>query len=356
MAAKYKVAHVNLSRNYGPSERQTELLIAALAKLGISQILICRENSLMLRNLHGVPNVKAIKIHGIGDVRYMGHMQLLRKAEIVHAHEVDGFKWASLHYIFFGVPYVLTVRNKLCLEENLPMRLLYTWSSGVVSVSSPLAKSVKELYDLDSTLINDCCANLTPHKPTVEKIKELFKDRFVIGHIGPLVNRLKGQADLIDAAQILENKIPQIVVLFIGAGDDLALLKDRAAGMPNIKFLGNVKNAVDYIAAMDVFAYPSKDETALGNTPLDVMSQGIPIVATDVGALPDIIKNEKTGLVVPPNNPKALADAIFRIKSESILRNSLVSSAKKEAARHSPEVMASRYVDIYSEAIYKDVI
>ena len=82
----------------------------------------------------------------------------------------------------------------------------------------------------------------------------------------------------------------------------------------------------------------------------------IPIVATDVGALPDIIKNEKTGLVVPPNNPKALADAIFRIKSESILRNSLVSSAKKEAARHSPEVMASRYVDIYSEAIYKDVI
>lgn len=351
MTAHYQVAHVDLSRNYGPIERQVELLIGALAKLGTRQILICRENSLMLRNLQGVPNVKAIKIRSIGDVRYLGHVRLGRRAEIVHAHEVDGFKWASLHYIVFGVPYVLTVRNLLCLEHNLPMRLLYTWSSGVVSVSSPLSKEVYRLYEVNSTLITDCCANLNINEDNVKKIKEQFKNRFIVGHIGPLVNRLEGQADIIQAAQLLETKIPEIIVLFIGVGDDLGLLKDKAAGMPNIRFLGNVKNVADYIKAMDVFVYPSKDEDAVNNILLDVMSYGTPVVSTAVGALSDVLKNEKTGLEVAVNNPQAIADAIYRIKTESILRSSLVANAKQETNRHSPNVMASRYVDVYKEAI-----
>lgn len=347
MSARYKVAHVNLSRNYGPSERQTELLIAALARTGISQILVCRENSYMLNNLKSIPNIKAVKIQGSGDVMYMGHVKLGKLASIVHAHEIEGFKWASLHYMLFGIPYVLTVRGLSCIENSLPVRLLYTWASKVVGISKSLNKQVKESYDINPVLIPDCHSKLAPHQPTVIKIKELFKDKFVVCHIGPLVNKSSNNYDLIEVAQLLEIRMPQLIVLFVGLGSDFENLKDKATGIPNIKFISEIKNASDYAAAADVYIYPSLEETALGNNPLDMMSQGISVVAIDNGTLPDIIRNEETALVVPEGNPQALADAIYRIKTDRTLVDNLKTNAKKEISFYSAENMAANYINIY---------
>lgn len=346
MKTKYLVAHVNLSRGYSSKERQVELLIQALAEFRIKQILICRDDSPMIRHLKNVKQLKAIRISGVSDPRYVGHLRLARKATVIHAHDLHGMRWALIHFMFFGVPYLITLRSSKYIDNSFFNRLMFSWSYKVIAVSSIIANAAKSIHGIECHVITDCCSHLVPYQRNVDKIKSLFKDRFIIGHIGPLVNRHKGQSSLIEAAKLLETQIPQIVVLFIGAGDDLQLLREKARGMPNIKFLGNISNAVDYIACMDVFASPSKDE-ALGNTPLDVMSLGVPIVATKVGAIPDIIKHEVTGLVVNPNDPKELADAILRLYKDSDLRTRIVANAKNEAIKHSPELMASEYLNYY---------
>lgn len=348
MSLKYQVAHVNLSKNYGPIERQTELLIAALARAGYSQILICRENSYMLNNLKNISNIKAIKIQGIGDVKYMGHVKLGKLAAIVHAHEIDGFKWASLHYMLFGVPYILTVRNQMCLEDTLPTRLIYTWASSVVCNSRYLAQQISKLYDVKPIFVADTDSKLAVNKLGVTKIKDLFKDKFVVCHIGPLVENSKKKFALIEAAEVLEMRIPQLIVLFISAGGDFEILKDRASGMPNVKFLGEIKNATDYIDAVDVFTYPVVEDTILGNNVIDVMHIGTPIVAINNGTLPEIIQHEKTAVVVNDGDVQALAEAIYKLKTDLTFVEKLRENAKEELSHYTTEIMAKHYIDIYS--------
>lgn len=343
------IAHVNLSRGYGSVERQTELLIKGLAQGGTLQILVCRDDSPLIRRLKGLRNLKIQVIHGVVDPKYLGHLRLGKRAAVIHAHDSHGARWALIHYLFFATPYVLTVRSLRYLDFRFGTKIMIKWASVVVAITSKISSRIEEYYGVEATVIQNCCSNIPPLQRNVDKIKDAFKNRFVVGHIGPLVNRRKGQTELINAAKALKDKIPDLIVIFIGGGDDLALLKEKSKDMPNVKFLGTVRNTIDYICCMDVFVYTNRDDDA-GDAILDVINMHVPIVATDYGHLPDYIRHEVTSLVVKPNNPKAMADAIMRIKTDYNLRDHLKVCEQNESVRHSSELMTTNYIAMYSRA------
>ena len=94
-------------------------------------------------------------------------------------------------------------------------------------------------------------------------------------------------------------------------------IRDRLFGC--VKWLGLRENVQDFMTAFDLLTVPSIEEP-LGLVAVESLAAGTPVVATNTGGLPEIVKHNECGLLVPPRNPDALADAIIKMASDKALR------------------------------------
>jgi len=131
-------------------------------------------------------------------------------------------------------------------------------------------------------------------KTRLEKINKIV-DKKIIGHIGAIVDSHKGQCTILEAANMLRD-YKDIHFLLIGDGKDLELCKQRSKNLQNITFLGYKDNPQKYIPQFEIFVFPSNHE-GLGSTLLDVMYYKIPIIASDIGGIIDIIKDGENGFL-----------------------------------------------------------
>lgn len=343
---KLSVAHVSLARGYKGNERQIELLIKELANIGVPQSLICRDDSPLPSMLEGVKSLKLMRIAGLADPRFTGHFKLSKECTIIHAHEMHAVRWSFIHYLMYGTPYIYTYRDTQPLKVGFFNRSMFHSAARVVTVSNAMKANLGPEFSTNCDVVSESASHYRPNPNNVRRIRETFKGRFLVGQIAPLVSRDKGQSTLIDAARLLKTKLPELVVLLIGSGDDANLLKKHAEGMPNIKFLGFKRNYIDYIAAMDVFAYPAKTEL-LGGIFLDTMEQGTPIVASNVDVIGDIVRDHDNGLLIQEGDATSLAECILRLKRDSDLRKRLISGGLNEAEIHNSAAMAAEYYRIY---------
>jgi len=145
-------------------------------------------------------------------------------------------------------------------------------------------------------------------------------DMPVIGTVGS-INRQKGQRYLIEAMPVILSRYPKTSLTIAGSGSEEANLKALAAKLglhKHVRFLGEVSDIERYFETLDVFVLPSIAET-FGIVLLEAMQAGVPIVATKVGGVPDVIEDDKNGLLVKSRNSKSLADAIIRVLSKPSL-------------------------------------
>lgn len=345
-SAEFQVAHINLAHGFRGGERQTELLIRELAKRGEKQALLCRAESPLLKHLEGTPGLTLIPLEG-GDPRLDGHMKLRARASIIHAHETLAAQWAYLHSCIFSVPYIITRRVDNPIGGGLFNRLMYKKAWRVAGVSSAIAAIVRARFKkVKAVCIHSACANMQPDPDHVRKLREQYQGCFVTGHAGAMVDKQKGQSTLIKAAARLKEHIPNLRVVLLGSGPDLEELQQQAAELPFVEFPGFIDNPADYFAVFDVFAFPSNNE-GLGSVLLDVMAQRVPVVASDTGGIPEVVKPEKSGLLVPPGDDGALAEAILRLYRDPELRRRLGEGGFEEARANSPGAMAERYLNLY---------
>jgi glycosyltransferase involved in cell wall biosynthesis len=147
----------------------------------------------------------------------------------------------------------------------------------------------------------------------------------------------------------LEVARPEIHFLVLGRGEDEERLKARAAGLGNLTFEGFVDNVADYISSFDLFVFPSRHE-GLGSILLDAMRLQVPIVASAVGGIPDLVTGGKDGVLIPPGDAAALHEAILDLHAHPQKRQELVAAATATVARYSPSAMANAYAHLYAEA------
>ncbi len=348
MRNKLYIAHVNLAHGFRGGERQTELLIKALyEQYQLKQILVCREDSPLVDHLQQLPELEIIKLRNKPDARLSGHCSLKGRAAIMHAHEARAAQWVWLHSWFYPTPYLITRRVPEKIRDNLINRSINSKASALVAISSAIAKGLQTQFKRTVELIPSVNAGLKPDPQNSNDIKKYYADFFVIGQIGALVDRHKGQSVTLKAAAMLKEQIPNLKVLFLGSGDDEPMLKGLAHNLGvNAEFLGFKNNVADYIPAFDVFSFPSNYE-GLGSVLLDVMAAQVPVIASDTGGIPDIVLNGKSGLLIKPQDSTALADAILRLKTEPALRSNLVTGGLEQVAEHSPQAMATSYYQLY---------
>lgn len=336
------IAHINLARGFRGGERQTALLIEELARDNFRQILVCRGDSPLREMLKDVPN---LRFHTANQF-FLGHLLFgKQKADILHAHEAKGARWAWIENILRGTHYIITRRVPNLISTKT--RSVYKNAICVVAISKAIEKI---LLDYENTLktrvIPSASTALAPDEKSVKAIRDEFKNRTLVGHIGALSDHHKGQSYIIKAARSLQESRPDLLFLLVGSGKDESMLRELANGLENVRFVGFKPNIADYIAAFDLFVFPSLEE-GLGSTLIDVMRLQTPIIASSVDGIPELITHEETGLLIPPKDHTALADAIKRLLSDQGLVAKLITNASKKAEDFSPQNMAKKYKDLY---------
>jgi glycosyltransferase involved in cell wall biosynthesis len=167
-----------------------------------------------------------------------------------------------------------------------------------------------------------------------------------VGGVGRFSDE-KGFDTLIEAMDLL----PSARLLLVGDGEDRAALEDlvRRRGLEGrVTFTGWLAGRWTLQVGLDVLAVPSRSE-GFGLVVIEAMQDGIPVVATEVGGLTEIIRDGENGLLVPPGDPAALAAALGKVLGDAGLRSVLVAQAAETAGHYSLEAMATAFARLYRE-------
>ncbi len=160
----------------------------------------------------------------------------------------------------------------------------------------------------------------------------------------------KGHDVLIDAAPSVLRQFSDATFEIVGGGPERPALLARAEArgvLPAFSFIGHQDDVPARLAANDLFVLPSRSE-AFPNAVLEAMATGLPIVASGVGGILELIDDNQTGLLVPPGDPDALADRLCRLMADSARAARLGDAARAEAhARYSFDRMISAFESIY---------
>jgi glycosyltransferase involved in cell wall biosynthesis len=195
----------------------------------------------------------------------------------------------------------------------------------------------------------------------VERREKRCRDRDALGlPAGPLllsVGRLearKGQRYLIEAWATVQRRCPSARLVLLGEGPDRPQLERQVEGLglhPSVSFRGFENRVADHLDVADTLVHPSLTE-GMPNVVLEAMAAGRPVVATRVGGVPELVTDGESGLLVPPRDPAALAQALVRLLQEQALATTLGRNAERRAReRFSVGAMVEA-----TEAVYRDLL
>ena len=287
---------------------------------------------------------------------------LMRRANISHIHAHFASHPAAAAFAIgrlTGIPYSFTAHGSDLHRDKTMLRAKVREASWVVAISQ---------YNRD--LILDECPTEDAHKVEVihcgvnlsaiavrDNQQRISRDPFNIICIGTL-HEVKGQAYLIDACQSLRRRGVKVSCHFVGDGPDEAALRRRAraSGIENyIHFHGRCTRGrvLELLAQSHVLAAPSvfsRDGRREGIPVvlMEAMAVGVPVVASQISGIPELIDDGVSGLLVPPRDHRLLAEAIERMYRDPALSQQLATAARQKVKaefnlHRSAERLAQRF-------------
>jgi glycosyltransferase involved in cell wall biosynthesis len=287
------------------------------------------------------------------------------RPQVVHAHGYKASLLAGLLRPFIGAAVLPTCHLRFTGEtSSLTTRLLmraevryYRWLPYVVAVSSPirdfiLASGVppqRVVVIPNGVELSDDGTFQAETRARVRADLDIASDTFVILNVARLTEQ-KAQRDILLACRRLLDAGHDCTALIVGEGELRSTLQESILAMglgQRVRLLGFRSDIPALMAAADLFVLPSLDE-GMPMSLLEAMAARLPIVATPVGAIPDVIEHQKDGLLVPVGHPDTLADAIDRCLTDVGLRKRLADAAHAKLVSHySSRAMFRRYRELY---------
>lgn len=313
--------------------------------------------------------------------KFLAEMRRIQRelAQLIETHHIDVAQTHILEVLDF---LVLTLKHKANLgvvlwtmqnAEFLPTgkhhliglkrlayrllyRLLASRVDGFIAVSDEVRQSLlKQLGPIQDKIFTICNAvDLEPFERPGDKMAlcaqlGLNAQAHLIATVGRLTEQ-KGHRYLIDAAASVVSTYPNAHLLFIGDGklrSELQQQAQQAGLLQNIHFLGIRGDVPNLLAAVDLFVLPSLWE-GLSVALLEAMAAGKPIVATAVSGTIEAMIHGETGLIVPPRDSRALADAIVQCLSNPAQARAMGQAAKQHVQMNfSAQKQAGEHVALY---------
>jgi len=276
--------------------------------------------------------------------------KLARTVNLVHAHGLRAGWIAALTQSVLPFPFVLTAHNMA--EGGLPARLAVTLigqrAQVIIAVSQAVADSLvalgmppAKLRIVPNGVDGKAFAQL-PSEAAARQALGLTEDTFTVGCIARLSPE-KGVDVLTQAAAAL----PDVPVLVAGDGPQRDVLQ---ASLPaNVRLLGRIPDTRALLAAVSVLVVPSRLE-GQGIVALEAMAARVPLIASHIGGLAEMLTDGETALLVPVGNPAALAEAITRLRADPALQAHLTANAARLVReRYDHRRTVAAVLDVYAE-------
>jgi phosphatidylinositol alpha-mannosyltransferase len=185
-------------------------------------------------------------------------------------------------------------------------------------------------------------------------IPELSDGKLNVLFVGRMEPR-KGAKFLLAALPAIRSELPRSRVTFVGGGPLTWYYRShtpRSCG-DYASFEGRVSGDMlpRYFATADVYCSPATGGESFGIVLLEAMAAGAAIVASNIPGYRDVVTHEETGVLVPPREPSAIADAIVRLGRDEVLRGNLVAKARRAVKRYSWDRVTRQILGVYTEAV-----
>jgi len=297
--------------------------------------------------------------------------------DIVHSHAPSRFfsELSACRKLLTKTPLIITYHlyntshgafeGALCkAHDHLVMRLCLQKADKIIALTEGYRNLIRDLFEVDLKKIEIIppgvdIALFDPEKYDKEKSAKKFGfagDDIVL-FIGSLIER-KGVDYLLRAFATVRKEHQNLSLLIIGEGSvrrELESLSVKLNIDSSTRFLGHVPDEYlpEILASASVVSIPSLSE-GLPIVLLEAMSMGKPVVGTRTGGIPDVIRNEQTGVLVEKRNTQALACALNSLLSDKKLAQSMGRCARKAVRQeYSWDVVNRKIMNIYSSTLQR---
>lgn len=310
--------------------------------------------------------VKIFPCRGRFDLRTISNIRAFIDKDypnLLHSH---GYKanFYALCATRGKMPWVVTNHNWLRTTFNLKLyahldSFLIKYANKVVTVSDDIAiEMVKRGVPKEKISVIDNGINLQrfSNQGSHETLKRSFgfneKSR-IIGTVASL-REGKGHIYFLEAAKSITSSFPDARFLIVGDGRERDRLEKKTAELglsEKVIFAGSRKDIPEILSILDIFVLPSLKE-GMPMALLEAMAAKRPVIATNVGAVPKVVVDKETGLLVEPRNPKALSATISELLVNKQTAARLGSKGyQKVENEFSAKTMATRYLEIYKTVL-----
>ncbi len=232
------------------------------------------------------------------------------------------------------------------------------WGKKVIAISEVIGQHMVQDFGVPSHHISIIARSVDVSKFNIPRVIKDPGDPLIITMVGR-ITPLKGHPYFLKAMAQVIRKLPNVKVQIIGDAaqkratykQELVLLTKRLGIARHVEFLGNRRDIPQLLSQSDCLVLSTITQEAFGRVILEAQAAGVPVVATKVGGVSEIIDHEKTGLLVTPKDVEGMAQAVLRVLGDSQLVVSFVAEAKKKIEnRYTLRHMAEETLKVYLEA------
>lgn len=353
------ILHVDPEKNWGGGEAQVFGLLAYLSARGHRNDLLADPNGRLYTNCRKL-DVRLRPLSVRNDIDFIAAAALRR---LIHSESFDivHFHTKRAHALSLWLrrkrtlpKYVATRRMDYPERHGWYTRVLYNHKlDGVVAISRVIVELLAQA-GVNPKKIRHIPSGIDLARFKLDDSDKLtFREPVVIGSVAVLEAR-KGHEFLLEAAALLKADGANLSYRIAGAGPLRQQLELQAAHLglqEEVQFLGFVDNISKFLADIDIFVMPSLYE-GLGVAVLEAMAAGKPVIASRVGGLTESVADGVTGILVPPANATALAQAIAKLVHARLLVRQMGHQGRERIERHfTLEQMAAANETYYYELL-----
>ena len=351
---------MDTARSWRGGQNQVLLTSLGMAERGHEVAVACRGGGELLARVRaaGLP-ARAGRFQGD-----LGPFGILALARTLLETRPDVLQLHDPHALSAGLVARLLARSRARLIatrrvdfrlRSLPSRLKYRACDRVIAVSRAIADRLRAdgVPEEAVRLVYEGVPDRAPLGGGAEALAGLGvpNDGLVVGNVAALTDH-KDHATLIETAALLSQRLPRVFFVIAGEGELREMLEARARALGlagRVIFAGFRTDLDRLVPSFDVFCLSSHME-GLGTSLLDAMAFARPIVATTAGGIPEAVEDGQTGLLVPPRDPRALAEALAALLTDKARARALGAAGRQRfLARFSAAHMVEETLKIYDE-------
>ncbi len=300
--------------------------------------------SFKLARLYKELNIDIVHSHQYTPYFYAANAAILRRVKLIFLehgrHQPDKVRIKRVIYNFFLRPFTnVIVTNSIALKEAL-----IKYEKMPVNAIEVIPNGVK-LKEFDIIFQID--------RDSKRAELGLGKDDIVAGMVARL-HPIKDHFTLVKAFKKVVQQEPKAKLLIAGTGElysEIEKLINKLMLQNSVKLLGYYEDLFGFLRSLDIFVLASISESAPISI-LEAMATGLPVVATDVGGVREMVIDNETGILVPPKDVDALAEALLNIIKDPIKRKKMSNMGRKRVEEvYSFEDMIHKYEQLYMSLV-----